>query len=187
VFYCPTVNKAADQSFFSYSVQAPNWLSASTSGQPGLITNNWYNVYTGYVIWAQLGIQNQPAPQISMAGAGIYCDPNFNTAFAWSPTSPSTSLIASDMVGIGLNPAATQDLGPGVYVNGWTLKTSHVDNKPHKILNEWVGPYGTYQMIQGYGGNYLYNDGHVDWKRTESLEVRYWLKYTGNYSTYLAY
>jgi prepilin-type N-terminal cleavage/methylation domain-containing protein/prepilin-type processing-associated H-X9-DG protein len=190
VFYCPTVDQSQDQSFFSYAVQAPNWSTASTAPGLGAINNNWYTTYTGYVFWAQHGDQNQPQPQDPKSpyyGAGIYADANFNTAYAWSPTSPPTSLIASDLVGIGLNPGSAQGLGSGVTATGWTLKTNHDDGSAHKILNQFVGAFGTYQYIQGYGGNFLYNDGHVDWRPISSLQVRYWLKYSGNYSTYLAY
>jgi prepilin-type N-terminal cleavage/methylation domain-containing protein/prepilin-type processing-associated H-X9-DG protein len=188
VFYCPTLEKSGTNSFFAYASQAANWRTASTAPGVGVITLNWYNVYTSYVFWAQLGYQDQPVPQTLMPGAGVYADANFNTDYAWSPTSRSTTLIASDMIGVGSNPNATQNLGPGVNVTGWTLESSHVDGRTHKILNQFVGAFGgTYQYIQGYGGNYLYNDGHVDWKRTDQCAIKYWLKYQSNYSTYLAY
>jgi prepilin-type N-terminal cleavage/methylation domain-containing protein/prepilin-type processing-associated H-X9-DG protein len=190
-YYCPTVDKNGTNSFFGYKTQAANWLNNSTA--PGLyaITQNWYNVYTSYVIWAQLGVQDGPQPQASnspWAGLGIYADANFNTDYAWGPTSRSTTLIASDMIGVGSNPNAQQNLGPGVNVTGWQLESNHIDGKQHKIFNQFVGGFGgSYQYIQGYGGNYLYNDGHVDWKRIDQTQVKYWLKYQSNYSTYLAY
>jgi prepilin-type processing-associated H-X9-DG protein len=189
VFYCPTVDKAGDQSFFSYAIQAPNWTTngSSTNGSVGYITNNWYNVYTGYVIWANLG-QPGPLPQNTPPWIGqVFADANFNTAYAWGATSPGTTLIASDMVGISDDVGNMQGLGPGVFVGGWTIKTSHTDNHQHSIFDQWKGLHGTHVPIQGYGGNYLYNDGHVDWKRMDQVQIRYQLKYTGNYWTYLAY
>jgi prepilin-type N-terminal cleavage/methylation domain-containing protein len=194
-FYCPTVSKAQDQSFFSYSSQANAWLDNTTHGAPGdEHYTTWCSLYTGYVIWAQLGAQNTPLSstgstltgEVSTA-AGVFVDNNYNTAYAYSPTSPSTTLIASDMVGIGVDPDSQQNLGPGVNANGWTLKSAHIDGKNHKILNEFIGPYGTYQAMQGYGGNFCYNDGHVDWKRVDQIKLRYFLKYESNNATYLGY
>jgi prepilin-type N-terminal cleavage/methylation domain-containing protein len=174
VYYCPTVEKNASGLFFSYAYQGANWTSQSASA-----TYNWGNVCTSYVFWAQLGDQNQPAPQntpSANADADAYTtvDLNFNTLFAWGPTSPSTSIVASDMVGGGQNP-------------NWLLKSNHLDGKTHKIPN-LLGVGSSTLNIQGYGGNFLYNDGHVDWKQTEALHIRYFQQYSSYpYPTYLGF
>jgi prepilin-type N-terminal cleavage/methylation domain-containing protein/prepilin-type processing-associated H-X9-DG protein len=174
VFYCPTYETSIPGGFFSYATSAPYWKSSVVSAQA-----NWFGVYTSYVIWAQLGNKDGLAPQNDpnlASGAGtIFADLNFNKLFAWGPTSPGTSIIASDMVGTDPNPA-------------WVLKSNHLDNKTHKVLNQFVGAFGgSYQYIQGYGGNFLYNDGHVDWRATETCQIRYSLHYSNNYITYLGF
>jgi len=173
VFYCTNVDNNAEGTFFSYSRQAPNWLSSSTAG-----TANWYNVFTSYVIWAQLGNQNGPAPQndpnLASGSGTIYADVNFNKLFAWNQTSPSTSLVASDMVGTDPNP-------------DWLIKSNHLDAKAHRIFNQFGGGSNSYTYIEGYGGNFLYNDGHVDFRRVDTMQIRYSLHYSNNYITYLAF
>jgi prepilin-type N-terminal cleavage/methylation domain-containing protein len=174
VFYCTNVDNNIENGFFNYSTQAPNWLSASTAGSA-----NWHSVYTSYVIWAQLGTQNGPAPQndknLASGPGTIYADLNFNTLFAWGPSSPATSLIATDMVGTDPNPA-------------WTLKSNHLDSTTHKIFNQFGGgAFGNYDYIQGYGGNCLFNDGSVSWRRVDAMQIRYSLHYSDTYITYLAF
>jgi prepilin-type N-terminal cleavage/methylation domain-containing protein/prepilin-type processing-associated H-X9-DG protein len=174
VFYCPTAEKNAEGLYFSYANQQKNWLSSSTA--PGVTATgfNWYNLYTSYVIWAQLGIQNGPLPQTQGLG-GVTMDAGFNTAFAWSPQSPPTGMIASDMVGTGSTPS-------------WLLKSNHIDSKTHPVLNQLTGgAFGSNMYMQGYGGNFLYNDGHAEWRRIDQMQIRYYQKYSNNYGTYLAY
>jgi prepilin-type N-terminal cleavage/methylation domain-containing protein len=174
VFYCPTVEKNANGLFFSYAVQSPNWTISNANAN-----NNWGDAYTSYAFWAQLGDQNQPAPQFttdanSGADAYVTVDPNFNTLFAWNASSRASTLIASDMIGAGQNPV-------------WILKSNHLDSKTHRVLDQ-LSPTPAYIYIQGYGGNFLFNDGHVDWRTTESLQIRYSQKYPSYpYPSYLAF
>ena len=147
-----------------------SWKSPLTS-----VSKNWFGVYTSYVFWAGLGVKGGPAPQNDpnlASGAGtIFADPNFNALFAYGPTSPSTTLIATDMVGTDPNPA-------------WVLKSNHLDSKLHKMFNQFGGGYTN---VQGYGGNCLFNDGHVDWRSIDKMQIRYSLHYSNNYITYLAF
>jgi prepilin-type N-terminal cleavage/methylation domain-containing protein/prepilin-type processing-associated H-X9-DG protein len=172
VFYCPTLEKNADGLYFSYANQAANW-----QGQFASAAANWSLVYTSYVFWAQMGDQDQPPPQNTPsananADAYVWVDPNFNKLFAWNATSASTSVIASDMLGVGQNP-------------NWIFSSNHIDSRHHKILNEKTGATNT---LQGYGGNYLFNDGHVSWIKTESLQIRYVQQYSWYpYPTNLAF
>jgi prepilin-type N-terminal cleavage/methylation domain-containing protein len=170
VFYCPIVDKTSENTFFNYSVQAPNWTSGVNGANPG-----WQHVYTSYAFWANQGVKNAQPPQTDRADyPWVTVDTTFNTEFAWSDTSLSTTLIASDMLGTG---TSTQ----------FVLKSNHLDGRLHNILNPLIGAFGTTQQIQGYGGNYLYNDGHVVWRRVEDTQIHYANTGGGNVNTYMAY
>jgi prepilin-type processing-associated H-X9-DG protein len=174
IFYCPVADQNNQGLFFSYAAHAQAWLSSSTS--PGVSIEagtNWASVYTSYVFWAQLGDPVYTPVQLGITYCAI--DNNWQKELAYTPRSLSTTLIASDMIGVGQNP-------------NWVLKANHLDNKTHKILNPFVGAFGTTTYIQGYGGNFLFNDGHVDWKNTEDTKVRYRQQYPNYpYPTYLAF
>jgi prepilin-type N-terminal cleavage/methylation domain-containing protein/prepilin-type processing-associated H-X9-DG protein len=176
-FFCPVAEQNNQGLFFSYAYHAGGWNVNNSTTAPGAGVdgnNNWFNTYTSYVFWAQLGDPvNSPA-----AVGNTYClvDTNWPTLFAYGPTSRSTSMIASDMVGAGQN-------------STWVLKSNHLDGKTHRILNPFLGgAYGTMTNIQGYGGNFLFNDGHVDWKTSESTKIRYYQEYPNYpYPTFLAF
>jgi prepilin-type processing-associated H-X9-DG protein len=101
---------------------------------------------------------------------------------AYTPQSPSTTLVASDMVGFGKN-------------DTWVLTSNHLDGKTHSIPDQFnSGGGGVFShtppppdYIQGYGGNYLYNDGHVDWRPISTLQMRYYQVYNGAPAARLAY
>lgn len=172
VFYCPTVETQAEGSFFTYTKMKPNWMNAQGQPNPGSASpqTQWFQVYTSYVIWACLGDQDQALPpndpQCPAAYANIaYLDPNFGNLIAYKPTSPATTIVASDMLGTSQNAL-------------WVLQSNHLENRNHKLsltsqTNPFAPPTTTTIVIQGYGGNFLYNDGHVDWKRTEDCLLRY--------------
>lgn len=167
VFYCPTVDKTVENTFFNYSVQAPNWKSAVISAYPA----NWENCMTSYAFWANQGVQNADPPQNNRAVYPLVTvDTNFTTEFSWGVTSPSTTLIASDMLGTGNNAA-------------FVLKSNHVDGRMHTILYPALGAFGTKEQVQGYGGNFLYNDGHVIWKKAEDTQIHYANTGGGNSAT----
>jgi prepilin-type N-terminal cleavage/methylation domain-containing protein len=156
VFYCPVVEGDAGDSYFTYGRQAPNWLSSTISAYP----KNWENCFTSYVFWANQGIKNAAPPQTKPA---IYpyvtVDKSFSSEFSWGLTSPSTTLIASDMLGTGNNTA-------------FVLKSNHLDGRTHVLYNPLgVGLLRT--TVLGYGGNFLFNDGHVVWKRADETRIHY--------------
>jgi prepilin-type N-terminal cleavage/methylation domain-containing protein/prepilin-type processing-associated H-X9-DG protein len=175
VFYCPTADQNNQGLFFSYAAHANAWKSTVVN-PPGAGADtgvNIFSAYTSYVFWANLG-----DPILSPAQCGTsYClmDSNWGKLLAYTPQSPATTLIASDMIGGGQN-------------SSWVLKSNHLDGKSHRILNPMIGPFGTYINIQGYGGNFLYNDGHVVWLLTGATKVRYYQEYPNYpYPTYLAF
>ncbi len=168
VLYCPTLDRTQENTYFNYSTQMNNWLlptgglanySAQATG-PGC----WYDTYTSYVFWAGLG---DPSYTI----AAVWVDPQYATEFAYSARSLSTTLIASDMIG------ASTDAN-------WTLKGNHLDGRLHPVPN--LRTPGTTTMMQGYGGNYLYNDGHVVFRRAEDCRIRF-DSIEGGYETWLAF
>lgn len=182
VFYCPTVEKNAASLYFSYAVIGPYWKNPMGNG--GGPAANWAAVVTSYVIWAQLGLQNV-APGSAGTSGGTSIDPNWGTLLAYSAASPGSTLIASDMVGTAQTTAGSS------FNTSFILNSNHLDSKSHKIANEFLGGPFTpvvYSPIQGYGGNFVYNDGHVEWKASETLKIRYKQQY-GNYNwpTYLAF
>lgn len=168
VFYCTALDKQAEGTFFSYGNQRLNWMNTKGQIFPGTDAahNQWYNAYTSYVFWAGLG---DPTHNY-VTFPGVYADPNFLNLFAYRMTSPASTIVASDMVGESTNPI-------------WQLRSNHLDNRKHKLPNP-LSP-TVPKLIQGYGGNFLYNDGHVDWKRTEDVKLRYDLSYSND--TYLAF
>lgn len=177
IFYCPALDKQAENTFFSYSNQRLNWMNAQGVIYPGnnVLYNQWYNVYTSYVFWAGLG----DPTQTKVTYSGVYADPNFLKLFAYKLASPGSTIVASDMVGESTHP-------------DWELRSNHLDNRRHRLANpNNLGlPFGlpipvAPKMIQGYGGNFLYNDGHVDWKRTEDISLRWELTYASD--TYLGF
>jgi prepilin-type N-terminal cleavage/methylation domain-containing protein/prepilin-type processing-associated H-X9-DG protein len=153
VFYCPTLEKGGTPTYFTYSTNASSWLNPTNGVSP-----NWESCYTSYAFWANYGIQNGALP---VAPALAVVDSNFTNEFAWSTFSPSTGLIASDQLGAG---TATY----------FTLKSNHIDGRMHQVEDYLTGGMlGTKRAMQGYGGNFLYNDGHVVWKRAEDCQVHY--------------
>jgi prepilin-type N-terminal cleavage/methylation domain-containing protein/prepilin-type processing-associated H-X9-DG protein len=180
VFYCTNVDKQDETSYFSYNQQQANWMTTAGVPVPGNVAQNngWFNVYTSYIFWACLGDQNQPAPPndplIPASWNNIsYIDPLFNTLFAYRSSSPGTTIVASDMLGSAANAI-------------WTLRSNHLDNKAHYLSfqqNSFSPP--TKIPLQGYGGNFLYNDGHVDWRRTEDCKIRY--EYASGFNSYFAF
>jgi prepilin-type N-terminal cleavage/methylation domain-containing protein len=173
-FYCPVVDKNGENTFFNYANQAGNWLSQTNGANPG-----WEHAYTSYAFWANQGVQNAMAPQNDRADyPWVTTDTNFTNEFAWGQSSPSTTLIASDMVGTGTNPL-------------FVLKSNHLDGRMHWLNDPAGSPgagfSGTRMLIQGYGGNFLHNDGSVVWKRTEDIQVRYANTGGGNVNTYLGF
>jgi prepilin-type N-terminal cleavage/methylation domain-containing protein/prepilin-type processing-associated H-X9-DG protein len=172
VFYCPTVETQAEGSFFTYAKMRPNWMNAQGQPNPGTAAaqSQWWQVYTSYVIWACLGDQNQALPPndplCSAGDANIsYLDPNFGSLIAYTSTSPPTTIVASDMLGTSQNAL-------------WVLESNHIENRNHKLAlttqtSPFAPPTTTTIVIQGYGGNFLYNDGHVVWQRTEDCKLRY--------------
>jgi prepilin-type N-terminal cleavage/methylation domain-containing protein len=171
-FYCTNVDSQAPGSFFSYDYQKINWTTPTGAMQnanlnlgssvlpPGV--GNWQAAYTSYVIWANLGVRNVPP-----VGAPVNVVSTYSSDWAWNSSSPATGLIASDLI-------ATINNSGGPFV----IKSNHVDSRPHKVLNPFLGGGafgggGTLQTIQGYGGDYLYNDGHVVWRQSESTQLKY--------------
>lgn len=166
-FFCPVLEGNAPENFFSYKTQQSYWMtSTGTPNWAAYIPSGSYPIggpYTSYLFWAGLGIQNQSPPQVLASNPSAYpncvgrwADPNFNTLFAYSATSPGSSMIASDMLGYS--------------TNTWTLKSNHADSKTHLVYHPY---YGISIAVQGYGGNMLYNDGHVVWRRAEDCVFRY--------------
>jgi prepilin-type N-terminal cleavage/methylation domain-containing protein/prepilin-type processing-associated H-X9-DG protein len=176
IFYCPTMDKVSE-SLFAYSNQQYNWMNRQGQPNPGNNTSSyWYINYTSYVFWACLGDENQPTPPndpLTYAPDFSYVDPNFKKLFAYRATSPSTSLIASDMLGF----AQTAD---------WVNSSNHLDGRGRKLVLPSTSFVPITLPTQGYGGNFLYNDGHVEWRRAEDSKIRYQLNGHG-YLTYLAF
>ncbi len=169
VFYCPTVDKNGENTFFNYSNQAPNWLNQANGANPG-----WEHAYTSYAFWANQGIRNAAPPQTDRADyPWVTVDTNFTNEFSWGDTSPSTTLVASDMIGTGTNSL-------------FVLKSNHLDGRMHRVFSP-SGAFGTYMQVQGYGGNFLYNDGSVIWKKSEDTLIRYSNTGGGNVNAYLAF
>ena len=173
VFYCPTLDKSVENTKFNYTVQAPNWKSSAMSTFPA----NWEGCYTSYAIWANQGVENSQPPQSASVRA-LYpwptVDPLFNAQMAWRQTSPSTALIASDIISYGTN-------------TNFAVRSNHMDGRSHLIFNALLGAFGTKQLVQGYGGNYLYNDGHVTWRKTEDMQMRYENNGGSGVNVYMAY
>jgi hypothetical protein len=71
---------------------------------------------------------------------------------------------------------------------GWVFRSNHLDGRTRNIQNAFsakvFGGYNTV-TVQGYGGAYLYNDGHVDWKRFDQVMIEYVNTEVG--TTYLAF
>jgi prepilin-type N-terminal cleavage/methylation domain-containing protein/prepilin-type processing-associated H-X9-DG protein len=155
VFYCPQIDQEATGSFFTYGYQSPGWKNSTNGASP-----NWESTYTSYAIWANNGIRNSTV--LPQNDPGVYplvsVAKTYNTDFAWDSSSPPGGLIASDLIGTGNN---TQ----------FVVKSNHLDGKTHKIFNVLAN--GTFAYVQGYGGNYLYNDGHVVWRRSEDTKFQY--------------
>ena len=51
----------------------------------------------------------------------------------------------------------------------WLLKSNHQSSRMPKIPDET----GTLIQVDFYGGNVLYNDGHVLWKKSTETSVRF--------------
>lgn len=170
-FYCPTLEKESPDTFLSYATQRTNWMTPQGQINTGNDTNHdaWYNAYTSYVFWAGLG---DPV-SATIAYPGVWADPNFRNLFAYKASSRGTTLIASDLVG-GSNSSMLQFSGG-----------NHRDSRT-RIL---VSPLNAFQKwsMRGYGGNYLYNDGHVEWRRTEEMKIRYLYYQTIDKTTYIQF
>ena len=174
IFYCPTLDKSGEKTTFSYQNQRLNWMTAQGVPNPGNGNRQWWVAYTSYIFWANLGDENQPAPPndpLVSVPDFVYIDPNFKSLFAYRASSKGSTIVASDMLGF----AQTTD---------WTLSSNHLDGRKHKLPST----FGTLGSVptQGYGGNFLYNDGHVEWKSTENCRLRYELNGHG-YLTYLGF
>jgi prepilin-type N-terminal cleavage/methylation domain-containing protein/prepilin-type processing-associated H-X9-DG protein len=176
IFYCPTMDKT-NESLFAYTNQQYNWMNRQGKPNPGNNTSSyWYINYTSYVFWACLGDENQPIPPndpLTYAPDFAYVDPLFYKLFAYRATSPGSTIVASDMLGF----AQTSD---------WVMSSNHLDGKKHKIIIPSTSFVPITLPTQGYGGNFLYNDGHVEWKTAEASRIHYELNGHG-YLTYLAF
>jgi prepilin-type N-terminal cleavage/methylation domain-containing protein/prepilin-type processing-associated H-X9-DG protein len=170
-FYCTNVDKQAEGTFFSYTKMQPYWMNAQGQPSPGNYgaQNQWFQVYTSYVIWACLGDRGQPLPPndplVPTGNANLtFLDDNMSNLIAYTSSSPSTTIVASDMLGSSTNSI-------------WVLQSNHLESRTHKLTFPTQGsPYAsptTTVTVQGYGGNFLYNDGHVVWQRTEDCKIRY--------------
>lgn len=170
VFYCPNFDREGEGTFLTYERQRAYWMTPAGKINTGDDTNHngWYLACTSYVFWAGLGDPRSPVIKYNFGWA----DPKWLTLFAYKLSSKSTTLIASDIVGSSLDP--TLQLKGG----------NHRDNHTHQLMNPVTEiPYS----ISGYGGNFLYNDGHVDWKRTEQMKVRYNYDIVGGRRTYFGF
>lgn len=156
--YCPTLETTDDgtgNQLFSYSTRKTNWFNpdGTLRRQP---FNGWDQVYTSYIYWACYGVDSYRSN--SFPGGGFWVDPNFDSLRARSSTSKPTSVIASDML-----------INPGIYNSEWPVKNNHDDSRTYKLRDPSSG--GTIS-VKGYGGNVLYNDGHVVFLRTSQMQVR---------------
>ena len=167
VFYCPTAEQE-EANFFAYRNQQINWMTPQ--GQPN--PANYYFTYSSYVFYVGLGTADRTPPQYS-GFANVWADVNMKQLFAWSSRSPSTTVMSTDLIGTSTNPQ-------------WALKSNHLDGRLHKIYHPQIGVQ-KYFYIQGYGGNVLFNDGHVTWEQAEETVFRYRLYTPGRFDTSLAF
>jgi prepilin-type N-terminal cleavage/methylation domain-containing protein/prepilin-type processing-associated H-X9-DG protein len=175
-FYCPTVDKMGENTAFAYSNQQYNWMNHQGQPYPGNGSIQWWIAYTSYIFWANLGDENEPLPPadpLTYAPDFVYVDPQFKTLFAYRATSAGSSIVASDMLGF----AQTTD---------WVISSNHMDGRKHKLIYPSTSLVPITLPTQGYGGNFLYNDGHVEWKGIDQCKLRYELN-GHNYITYLAF
>jgi prepilin-type N-terminal cleavage/methylation domain-containing protein/prepilin-type processing-associated H-X9-DG protein len=166
-FFCPIVDQQNDNTFFSYATQSVNFTTPQGVMNPGTdnLKNQWYNGYTSLVFWAGLG---DPSTSVIPIG-GVNADPNWQKLFAYTLSSPGNTVVASDLLGKSTNTT-------------WALKSNHLDNRTHTVPAQFrTGIHFFYNsIIQGYGTNVLYNDGHVEWRRTEDCSLRYELSYSND-------
>ena len=167
IFYCPIAESAAEGSALTWSTQKINW--ETSTGAPNYA--NFYNTYTDFIFYAGLGWPDRLPMQNSEGNYG-WSDPNTKLLFAWNSSSLPTSVIATDLLGTSDDPA-------------WVLKSNHLDGRQHRVYDHSTGFTISY-MIQGYGGNVLYNDGHVIWQKAEDCVFRY-RRVTSNYTTSFAF
>jgi prepilin-type N-terminal cleavage/methylation domain-containing protein len=157
VFFCPTVDADAPNTYYAWPMQMANWVTPQgLPNQPGLT-----NAYTSYVFFVGLGTSDRLPMQVSYPSFG-WCDPAIATLFAWSSSSPPTCVMATDMISYTT-----------VSDRGWSLKSNHIDGGKHKIYDKSLSPIVRYYYSDAYGGNVLYNDGSVVWRRAEDCLFRY--------------
>jgi prepilin-type N-terminal cleavage/methylation domain-containing protein/prepilin-type processing-associated H-X9-DG protein len=155
--YCPTLDANDDTTgnfLFSYPSRKVNWFNpdGSLRRQP---FNGWDQVYTSYIFWACYGVDNYRLNSFPSSPAWV--DPNFDSMRASSATSKADTVVAADMV---------------ARVDGynWVINNNHDDGKTYKVPDPSTG--GT-TSIKAYGGNVLYNDGHVVFRKAREMQIRY--------------
>jgi prepilin-type N-terminal cleavage/methylation domain-containing protein/prepilin-type processing-associated H-X9-DG protein len=167
IFYCPIAETTAEGSALTWKAQQVDW--ETTNGTPNYA--NFYNTYTDFIFYAGLGWPDR-LPMQNSEGSYGWSDTNTKQLFAWNSSSLSTSVIATDLIGTSNDPA-------------WILKSNHLDGRLHRVSDHSSGFTITY-MIQGYGGNVLFNDGHVLWEKAEDTTFRY-RRVTSSYTTSFAF
>lgn len=164
VLFCPNIDQQTENTFFNWSRQRSSWVNAAGRPNAAGLTN----AYAGYAFWAGLG---RPDLTPAQSGFGVWADPDYAKRFAYRATSPATSVICSDILGDSTHPV-------------FALKSNHLDGQPHKVWHPQPGVQRNI-IVQGNGGNVLYNDGHAVWRRAEEMTVRFRLSYV--YDTSLAF
>lgn len=157
--YCPTLDSSDDATgsyLFSYPSRKVNWFNPDGTLRRQA-PNGWDQVYTSYIFWACYGVDNYKANSFPPSPGWV--DPSFDTLRARSAGSKGESVIATDMV-----------VNVGSYSGDWIIKNNHDDRKVYKVPDPSSG--GTIS-IPAYGGNVLYNDGHVLFIKSRDMKIRY--------------
>lgn len=175
IFDCPA--GSYDQGMYFDRFMAwwgpPLSVAYNSAGVGGIKTGgstNFYRnpgLYSGYSIWAAFAPTTEDYPTASYSNShyavgttmGGTINAKFDTERAMSGSSKSATVIASDCT---VNRDNSQ---------GWGTNP-HTDDRPHYIPDTVDGG-GLRIQTAAYGGNVLYNDGHVIWRPVEEMQTQY--------------
>ncbi|MGN6505419.1 MAG: type II secretion system protein [Tepidisphaeraceae bacterium] len=157
IFYCPILEgRGAMEGQFTYQRYGQYWHQPNSLVPNPKTFNNTYTSYCYFAGYPEKSPSWLGDPSVQPAAwSYMQSDLLSKPQLARTPRSNSDAVLASDMM-----------ITRG---DAWLLKSNHQSSRMPKIPDET----GTLIQVDFYGGNVLYNDGHVLWKKSTETSVRF--------------